>query len=179
MMFVRQRSLLLATLALLAFVAQQETGVHAQGDDKQDKDADKEDGKPVEVDVILTAPPADSLTASNVTDDELELPFAIDENTTGIMMEDEGCTCDDNMISCIDPADEVACLCEDGDVVCVDVVPETLPEPETLSEQEPVTADETEPPQKEVPTPISGASAPATMVAVAVAAVGVVALAWN
>eukprot|EP00536_Pseudo-nitzschia_multiseries_P017470 jgi/Psemu1/314530/fgenesh1_kg.1578_\ len=163
MMFFQQKSVLLTSIALLAFAANQESGfmVSAQGEDKEDKndeeDVDDEIALPVEINVLEPS------TMINVTDDEME-PLSEDMNTT-VFEEldelDEGCVCDtyNSTISCTDPADELVCMCDDmGDVICADVgAPVDSPTVQAAPVATPVAAPGIEP--DEPPAPDTGMEA--------------------
>ena len=74
MMLLKQKSVVLATIALLAFVANQDNSfmVSAQGNDKEDKEDE-------------ITPESAPMSNANVTIDELELPLASeDDNTTSL-----------------------------------------------------------------------------------------------
>jgi len=127
MLLLNQRSILIATFALLALLSvlsnQQQFLVSAQGDDKDDKDSEDDDdeseddmtpvpgkgGMDMDMDMNMTLlPTADDFEMGNST-------------SSPDMMEDV-CDCDpDNMITCDDPSKESMCMCEsDGNVVCDD-----------------------------------------------------------
>lgn len=189
MMFFQQKSVLLASIALLAFAANQESGfmVSAQGEDKEDKndeeDVDDEIALPVEINVLEPS------TMINVTDDEME-PLSEDMNTT-VFEEldelDEGCVCDtyNSTISCTDPADELVCMCDDmGDVICADVgapvdSPTVQAAPVATPVATPVAAPGIEPDEPPAPdtgmeAETSAATFASAMVSAAVSAAGLV-----
>ena len=165
-MLFTQKSVVLASVALLAFVANQESGimVNAQGNDKEDKEDD--DGEVIEDEdgpVVINAPAPGIEMVNNSTDDmidtppivnldDLELPSASDDSNTtdNIMIGDDeidGCMCDRNKISCTDPEDEEMCMCEsDGTLVCQDEEP-----PSQEASGDAAAADDTESPV-EAPT---------------------------
>lgn len=188
-MFFQQKSVLLASIALLAFAANQESGfmVSAQGEDKEDKndeeDVDDEIALPVEINVLEPS------TMINVTDDEME-PLSEDMNTT-VFEEldelDEGCVCDtyNSTISCTDPADELVCMCDDmGDVICADVgapvdSPTVQAAPVATPVATPVAAPGIEPDEPPAPdtgmeAETSAATFASAMVSAAVSAAGLV-----
>lgn len=155
MMLFRQRTLIIASLALLALSAN--TGVMVSADEAVDKD-DKED-KEEDMESIEDEEEFEDFTG-NVLDgvldtidekkkkDELELPSSEDlsedlsedgnstdiefpefmesqDNLTAVVIDME-CACEGDIISCSNPADEDACVCEDGETVCVDVVADAV-----------------------------------------------------
>lgn len=200
-MLFTQKSVLLATVALLAFVANQESGfmVSAQvgeGEDKEDKEDDKEDEDMEMPGGGVETPPGDMEMPDGVVmpkdempmddpveinipgpppmsniTDELDLPSASDDSNTTSL--DEGCVCDaDSMISCSDPADEDSCMCDEmGDVVCGDYDPPV--ESPTVGPMAPDSAPWSDPDEPPAPdTGVSGAASAGTLVSVALSAAG-------
>jgi len=175
MMLFNQKSVVIAaTVALLAFVANNNNNqvmVSAQAEDKDDKDDAMMEG-PVEINTPEL--PETMVPSSNGTiitdDDELELPFASDDDIADIagnvtdLLEDiidaifYGCECEGTVISCSDPEDATMCMCEaDGTVVCQDepVVVDQDDDFDPMFDVEPVV---TEAPV--VAPPTEGATAP-------------------
>jgi len=127
MLLLNQRSILIATFALLALLSvlsnQQQFLVSAQGDDKDDKD-DPEDDDESEDD--MTPVPGKGGMNMDMDMNMTLLPTADDfemgNSTSSPDMMEDVCDCDpDNMITCDDPSKESMCMCgSDGNVVCDD-----------------------------------------------------------
>jgi len=135
-MLFTQKSVLLASVALLAFVANQENGimVHAQGDDKEDKEddndmedemEDKDDGDMDEMEdnmmendrpVVINAPPggpgSEMMMPNNGTD---TMDESLDEDDIELPMASD----DSNMTEIMD--DEIdGCMCDGTMISCAD-----------------------------------------------------------
>mmetsp|Transcript_26978 Transcript_26978/g.74168 ORF Transcript_26978/g.74168 Transcript_26978/m.74168 type:complete len:177 (+) Transcript_26978:174-704(+) len=172
MMLFRQRSAVLASIALLAFVGNQETGfmVSAQGADKEDKEDDA-DLVILPVEINIEEPPA----MTNVTEDEMELPVSDDVNMTIFDDLDEGCMCDaDGTITCSDPLDEESCSCDDmGDVICAEAPIIEAPKVAEAPVSAPVLVPD-EPLAPDTGIVVSSAKSASTVVSAALSAAGLV-----